>query len=150
MAPTLFGSLEHGDRILANKYTYLFGDPKRGDITIFETDGIQGLTKGKDYIKRVIGLPGDVIYLEGDQVFINGKPYEDAAWDLPGFNFHFPRLPLPLSKKVPFTVPANSYFVLGDNPLNSRDSRYFGAVPRENFHGRVFAIYRPLKRARFI
>lgn len=143
MEPTLLV----GDHILVNKFIYgikipfvrtnliPIGEPSRGDVIVF----IYPVDKSKDFIKRVIGLPGDTIRIEGKKIFINGKLYEDPhgfyrpssrggnPGNSPGFG--------------PVTVPPDSYFVMGDNRDQSWDSRSWGYVPEEFIKGKALIIY---------
>lgn len=143
MEPTLLV----GDHILVNKFIYgikipfirttliPISEPSRGDVIVF----IYPVDKSKDFIKRVIGLPGDTIRIEGKKIFINGKLYEDShglyrpssrggnPGNSPGFG--------------PVTVPPDSYFVMGDNRDQSWDSRSWGYVPEESIKGKALIIY---------
>jgi len=171
MQPTLHGAMEYGtgDKILVNKFIFRWvRDPQRGDIIVFTTKGIRGLEEPhkntplaqfvnkitstlfkeewmahKDFIKRLVGLPGDRVEIRNDQIIVNGKVldtpkifsqiqyYNTGSYGREG--------------KV-ITVPENSYFVLGDNSGNSKDSRYWGFVPKENLKGKAFCIYWPPSR----
>ncbi len=145
MEPTLLV----GDHILVNKFLYgvkipfinktmiPIGTPKRGDVIVF----IYPMDTSKDFIKRVIGLPGDRIEITGKTIFINGAPYKDDH----GF-YADPRGNPPDSsiRRPPFgpeTVPANHLLVLGDNRDHSSDSRVWGFVPLSSVKGKAFIIY---------
>lgn len=131
-----------GDRIMAYKVFYGLDRVKRGDIIVFKFP----LNPKKDFIKRVIGLPGDSVEIRDKKVYLNGKrliePYvvHRDNWDI-GF---------PRDDYGPVKVPADSLFVLGDNRDSSEDSRYWGYVPKENIVGRAFLIYWPPWRVRII
>ncbi len=110
------GSMEDtimpGDRALTYRLAYLFSDPKRGDIIVFPYPDDESV----DYIKRIIGLPGETVEAKDGVVYIDGEPLEEdyvkEDWSESGdFN--------------PFTVPEDSYFMLGDNRNDSTDSRYW-------------------------
>jgi len=98
----------------------------------------------RDFIKRVIGLPGETFELKHKKVYINGQPIEERY-------VHFLIPPSPEGQEVaaydqretygPVTVPANQYFVMGDNRDNSQDSRWWGYLPRENVKGKALLIY---------
>ena len=138
------GSMEHtiepGDDLFGLRLAYQFSEPKRGDIVIFRFPD----DETQKYVKRVIGLPGDVIDLRdnGDEedtiysLYINGElvkeDYIKAPMDTKG------------NIEYPYTVPENSYFVMGDNRNASSDSRRksVGAIPKENPMGKVvFRLY---------
>ena len=107
---------------------YLFGGPQRGDVIVFRAP----IQPDKDFIKRVIALPGDSIEVRGGQVFVN-----DQLIDEPYIRDKSPYL-------VPRqTVPPAHYFVLGDNRPNSSDSHVWGLVPTENIIGRAWVSYWP-------
>jgi len=125
MKPTL----QPGEFLLVNRVAYKWGEPDIGDIVIFHAPGASDL----DYIKRVIGLPGDVVRVENGSVYINNQimvePYIAAA---PNYNGEW-------------VVPIGEYFVLGDNRNNSSDSHLWGFVPEEDLVGRALLIYWPLR-----
>jgi len=141
-------SLLSGEYILVDKISYRFhGDlPARGDIIVFKFPQ----DTSRDFIKRVIGLPGDriAIKLVGGRyrTYVNGKMLDEPY-------VHFLQPPTTNSefhevtsfdvreRYGPVTVPANQYFVMGDNRDNSQDSRYWGFLPRENVKGKALLIY---------
>jgi len=121
----------YGVRIpLVGKYLLEYSSPKRGDIIVF----VYPRDPKKDFIKRVIALPGESVQIIDRTVYINGKPIQDpwGIWsenDLLRTNFG------------PVIVPQGHYFVLGDNRDNSMDSRYWGFVPKSNMLGKALIIY---------
>lgn len=132
MVPTLLV----GDHLLVEKITYRFREPKRGEIIVFKFP----LDESKDYIKRVIGLPGDTIEVRGKEVYLNGKRIDEP------YAVHLdpnviPREISPRDFFGPVKVPKDSYFVMGDNRDNSFDSRFWGFVPRRNIVGKALIIY---------
>ena len=144
MEPTLLV----GDHILVNKFIYgikipfvrttliPIGEPQRDDVIVF----IYPVDKSKDFIKRVIGLPGDTLEMVGNKIIINGKPYEDhhgfyANQRDSGDN------PENKQRLGPITVPPHQYFMMGDNRDHSYDSRFWGFVPSESIKGKAFIIY---------
>ena len=165
MIPTLLV----GDFILVNKFSYgirlpLFGskiidigEPQRGDIVVFRFPEDPSV----DYIKRVIGLPGDHISYVDKTLYINGKvmPQEvlgvytgfgseirmsgasEHLEHLDGVDHEILILPLRRTMNGEFDVPAGHYFVMGDNRDNSNDSRFWGTVPEENLVGKAFMIW---------
>jgi signal peptidase I len=162
MKPTIV----EGDYILVNKLAYdlrvplggqrlaTWADPKRGDIVVFEPPG-----ERERYVKRIVGVPGDVLELRDNCLLVNGKPAEYLDLD-PAMHSDVRSSPpsdwfgqeivagrahaVMLSPDrasptsfAPLEVPQGHYFVMGDNRDNSKDSRYFGFVPRERIVGRV-------------
>jgi signal peptidase I len=133
MEPTL----RVGDRILVGKFAYRIGEIRRGDIIVFRYP----LNPNKDFVKRVIGVPGERITIKDGLVQINARPLKEVyPTALPGEDRACS------SNYGPETVPLVSLFVLGDNRCNSEDSRYFGFVPVKNVIGRALVVYWPLDR----
>ena len=134
MAPTL----KINDRVLVNKLSYDLHDVHRGDVVVFESPPNEGQTK--DLIKRVIALPGETVEASDGQVLINGSPLEepyldpDVVTNGPMCQTSWPGCAVPEK----FTVPSGHYWVMGDNRSNSRDSRFFGAIPDSLIIGRAF------------
>jgi signal peptidase I len=119
MQPTL----EDGQRLIVTKIGYRFSEPERGDIIIIHPP----VAPQKQWVKRVIGLPEDTVEVKGGTVFVNGvaliEPYIE---DPPGYTL------------APYKVPANNYFVMGDNRNHSTDSHYKWTVTRDNIVGEVW------------
>jgi len=132
------------DRVLANRFLYRLRDPRRGEIIVFKTPPAAQVKcgAGGTFVKRLIGLPGDVVELRlrgGDgYVYINrrplGEPYIEKARRGAVQSFG------------PVRVKAGNYFMMGDNRGQSCDSRLWGTVPRANLIGKVFATYWPPNR----
>jgi signal peptidase I len=173
MMPTLLV----GDFILVNKFAYglrlpvlgtkilAIGEPQRGDVFVFRYPNPEHdpRKEGLDYIKRVIGLPGDEITYRNKTLYVNGKevPQTDVgpfagsgteARRMAGAEIHEEMLPevqhqiLESSMLLPgregsWRVPAGHYFAMGDNRDNSEDSRYWGFVPEQNVIGKAFVIW---------
>ncbi|GMB08480.1 type I signal peptidase [Thermolongibacillus altinsuensis] len=144
MMPTLHDQ----DRMIVNKLAYKIGEPKRFDIVVFHAE------EGKDYIKRVIGLPGDRIEYKNDTLYINGKAYEEPYLE----EYKKQVIDGPLTE--PFTleeitggqatVPKGHLFVMGDNRRYSKDSRHIGFIPMEKVVGKTSIVYWPLSDARIV
>ena len=120
-------TLKINDRVLVNKLSYDLHEVHRGDIVVFESPPNEG-SSTKDLIKRVIGLPGETVESRDGRIHIDGQ-----VLDEPYLEAH---IQTGAMDKV--TVPADHYWVMGDNRGNSRDSRYFGAIPQSLIIGRAF------------
>jgi signal peptidase I len=136
MEPTL----QIGDRILVNKLSYHLHGVDRGDIVVFSRPPTEncGGPEVNDLVKRVIGLPGDVVSLESGYVYIDGKRL-DESW-LPSSEQGVTVAgPAGNSSNLarPYRVPADNYFVMGDNRTDSCDSRYWGPINRSLIVGKV-------------
>jgi signal peptidase I len=150
-------SLQHGEHVLINKAVYfrvnldrldflpfidagddpvryLFHPPERGDIIVFQAP----TDESRDYIKRVVGLPGETVEIREGLVFIDGAPLEEpyikerATYSEP-----------------PQPIPEGHYYVLGDNRNVSQDSHFFGPIPQESIIGKAWVIYWPFGKFGF-
>ncbi|MDR2884628.1 MAG: signal peptidase I [Deferribacteraceae bacterium] len=129
---SMLETLQIGDHIIASKISYLLGDPKFGEIAVFEYP----LEPGKDFIKRVIGEPGDTIKIVDKKLYRNGAAVQEDYVQLRNYPSG------PIADNVPeFKVPEGHYFMMGDNRDSSADSRYWGLVPRDSFKGKSVIIY---------
>ncbi len=152
MIPTLLV----GDHILVNKFIYgvrnpltretwiPFKTPQRGDVIVF----IYPLDRHKDFIKRVIGIGGDVVEIINKQVYVNGRPLEEP------YVIHtdpkiIPGNIQPRDNMPPVKVPPGYLFVMGDNRDQSYDSRFWGFVPLKDVKGKAFVIYWSWDREHF-
>jgi signal peptidase I len=130
MMPTLTDQ----ERIFINKFTYHFGlgSIERGDMVVFWYPG----DPSKSYIKRVIGIPGDTVYIDAGQVFVNDRALVESY------------IPEDYRDRVSWEehrVPRGEYFVLGDHRSSSSDSRTWGFVKRDAIYGKAVFVYWPLK-----
>jgi signal peptidase I len=138
---SMYPNFQNGEYLIGNKVTYRFSNPQRGDVIIYEYD------ETVDYIKRVIGLPGEEISLKNGRVFINDKaldetPYLNDSIYTEGGDF--------LQEQGSFRIPDEHYFTMGDNRSGSYDSREFGTIAREKVKGKVFIVYFPFSNFRLI
>ncbi len=116
-----------GQFIIVNRINYLLNAPQRGDVIVF----ISPDDPHRDFIKRIIGLPGETVAVRNGQVFINGEALEEPyIYDAPRYEGEW-------------TLESEEYFVLGDNRNNSRDSHAFGPLPRDKIIGQAWLIYWP-------
>jgi signal peptidase I len=148
--------LQINDRVLVNKLAYQFGDVARGHVIVFDDPGgppsdgeslVAAISRNvaeaiglsaprSEFIKRVIGLPGETIEIRDSTVLIDGvplfEPYLKVGSRMPDFG--------------PLDVPSGHVFVMGDNRLQSQDSRFFGPISTEDIVGRSFVIIWPAAR----
>lgn len=134
--PSMQPTFVSGERILADKLSYRFRDPRRGEVVVFDPP-----IESDYYIKRIIGVPGDEILIRQGKLYVNGLLASDD----------YTTGPIPRDFG-PIVVPEDSYFVLGDNRINSKDSRdaSVGMVPKHAIIGRVILRYWPLSRTGII
>lgn len=163
-SPSMYPTLKVGDRVIVSRLSYHLGDPDRGDIVVFQNPdyvdtgrkdpvsrGLRNLLevvgigqpKDKYFIKRVIGLPGDRLQVKNDHVWINGKVLPEA-WLQPGVRTLWDSGMT--YGGTEFKLAAHSYFMMGDNREESRDSRYFGPIARKKMVGRAFVRIWPVGR----
>lgn len=152
---SMIPTFEIGDRIFVNKFVYgsriPFTDirlpqikqPQRGDIIVF----ISPETPKKDFVKRLIAMEGETVEIKNGRILINGKEIDSPV--SVRSNYYYNRGDFGAEGKA-VTVPMGYYFTLGDNSANSRDSRYWGFIPKRNIIGKAFMVYWPLQRIRLI
>lgn len=128
-------NFDDGEYILTDKVSYRIGVPKRGDVIVFKAPKNEEV----DYIKRIIGLPGDTVNIQNGKVFINGTDINETY--LPADFVTFPGSFL--SEGSSATVPDGEFFVLGDNRNHSSDSREWGFITRKEIIGKAFFRYWP-------
>ncbi len=146
MEPTLLVN----DRIIVEKISYLFNEPKRGQIIVFyppKSPAIEDNTKA--YIKRVIGLPGDRISIFNGKVFVNNNPLQEPYiaeppnYVLPPQKQNLESLSDNAREQAVIIVPPNYYWVMGDNRNNSNDSHIWGFLPKQNIIVRAYLRFWP-------
>jgi len=135
---SMFPNFHDGEYILTDKISYRLGLPRRGDVIVFKAPKNEEV----DYIKRIIGLPGDEVKLENNSMYINQKRLDESY--LPSDYVSLPGSFL--GENVPVRVPEGQYFVLGDNRNHSSDSREWGMVKRDEIIGKAFFRYWPINR----
>ncbi len=124
-------SFYEGQFVLVNKLAFRLGQPERGDVVVFHNPS----NTNEDYIKRIIGLPGDQVEIRNQTVYINGQSLLED----------YPHAPIPMNDYVPPTVvPDDQMFVMGDNRPNSSDSRYFGPINQDLVVGKAWLRIWPL------
>lgn len=121
-------NFQNGQFLIINKLSYQLGEPKRGDVIVFHYPR----DPSRDFIKRVIGVPGQTVEVRSGQVIIDGKPIDEPYGPAPG-SYDAP----------PTLVPPNQLFVLGDNRNNSSDSHSWGLLPMDKVIGRAIVSYWP-------
>lgn len=124
-------NLKTGERVLASRIPYWFAEPQRGDVVIFKYPG--DITK--NYVKRVIGLPGDWVQIQDGRLYVNGVALNEPYKELASHGDYGPE-----------RVRDGNLFVLGDNRDQSNDSRYWGELPMANIEARALVRYWPPAR----
>jgi signal peptidase I len=134
---------QFSDRVLANRFIYHFRDPDRGDVVVFDVperaERVCG-GQGGTFVKRIVGLPGETVSMRNGVVSIDGEELEEPYIE-PERRGE--------DDSGPFRVEPGHYFFMGDNRVESCDSRRWGGVPRESLIGEVFAVYWPPQRIGF-
>lgn len=159
-----------GDFLVVNKMVYgaeipgtqlhlpAFDEPSRGDVVVFEPPPRAGQAPRTNYVKRIVGAPGDTLAMRGGQLYVNGSHIDEPyvkngrrASDVRTAAFSWQQAYLvsgagrayqpTRDNWGPIYVPADSFFVMGDNRANSEDSRYWGFVPQEAIKGRPMIVY---------
>jgi signal peptidase I len=162
--PIVRGYADLGDQVFVDKVAYNFSLPKHGDIFVFKTNQIIGITPAPDgssqhFIKRLAGLPRDILQIKEPNLFINGKParqfvfkrVESRKDGYTGYTNDHTAKGFEGGVKMEYLgdptatarVDPHTYFALGDNSANSLDSRYWGCVPEKNVVGRGLFVYWP-------
>jgi signal peptidase I len=137
---SMYPSFEDGEYLLTDKVSYKVGAPDRGDVVVFHAPEASQCPEGGgcDFIKRIVGLPGDTILVQDDTIFVNGEELpEDYLTD------EIETRPGAYTQNGSITVPSGMYFVLGDNRSHSSDSRTWGPVASDKIVGKVFFRYWP-------
>lgn len=125
---SMLPTLKEGEYLIINKLAYLLDEPKRGDIIVLHYPN----DRSRDFIKRIIGLPGDTVVIGEREVRVNGSLLQE------------PYILDPPSDNQTWIVPEGSYFVMGDNRLSSSDSRSWSYLPETDIIGKAWVVYYPI------
>lgn len=141
---SMYPTFKDKEYILTNLISLkLGGNPVRGDVIVFKAP----IDHEKDFIKRVIGLPGDSITVKGGYVFVNGKKLDESVYLHNNVTTYGGAT---IKEDSPFTIPADEFIVMGDNRPNSSDSREWGVVKKSELIGKSFFVYWPLTNMRVV
>lgn len=140
---SMFPTFKNGEYILTNLISLRLGEPKRGDVVVFKAP----TDESKDFIKRVIAVPGDTVMVKDMKVYLNGEILDESSYlsdtvITPSGQF--------LEEGKTVTVPEGQYLVMGDNRPHSSDSREWGLLPKEDLIGKSFFVYWPPQNMRLI
>lgn len=132
---------KNGEFLMANKISYRVSDPKRGDVIIFKFSDTQ------DFIKRVIGIPGDEVMIKDGKMYINGELLNESNYLSSSVITNGGEY---LHEGQSITIEDGKYFVCGDNRTNSSDSRVFGPIEKEAIKGKAWIVYFPFSEFRIV
>jgi len=131
---SMLPTIQLKDRLMVNKLIYHFRDPRRGEVVVFRPP--DALNAKDDYVKRVVGLPGDKIEIKNGHLYVDDQT-QDEPYVAEPMKYNF----------GPVVVPANSYFMMGDNRNYSFDSHQWGVwLTRDHLIGKAFVIYWPINQ----
>jgi len=139
---SMYPTFDNGEYVMTDKLTYKRRAPKRGEVVVFKAP----IAESFDFIKRVIGEPGDRVKVENGVVYVNGQLLDESY--LPPEYTTRPGSYMKEGQEI--VVPANAFIVMGDNRGHSSDSREWGPVPMENFVGKALFRYWPFNKAMMI
>ncbi len=144
---SMLPNFENGEYLLTDKLSYQFGQPQRGDVVVFKAPPSEPCSESEcEYIKRVIGVPGDRVMVKEGKVYLNGNLLDqrflpaDFVTDPGAF----------MQEGVERLIPQGEYLCLGDNRSHSRDGREFGPIRKESIVGKAFFVYYPFNRVRLV
>jgi len=144
---SMLPNFENGEYLLTDKLSYQFGQPQRGDVVVFKAPPSEPCSESEcEYIKRVIGVPGDRVMVKEGKVYLNGNLLDqrflpaDFVTDPGAF----------MQEGVERLIPQGEYLCLGDNRSHSRDGREFGSIRKESIVGKAFFVYYPFNRVRLV
>lgn len=136
-------NFQSGEYVLSDKVSYRLGNPKRGDIVVFHAPEAAQCPKGTgcDFIKRLLGLPGETIEVHDNGIWVNGQKLDE-----PYIPEEFTTLPGPATKNKQLVLGPDEYFAVGDNRPYSSDSRSWGPIRKSDIVGKAFFRYLPLNK----
>lgn len=140
---SMFPTFKDQEYILTNLIAIQFGPLIKGEVVVFKSP----VESEKDYIKRVIGVPGDTVMISNGDVYVNNKKIDESTYltsDVKTYGGAY------LKENQPITVPEDTYFVIGDNRPHSSDSREFGPVKKSLFLGKSLFVYWPINQMRVV
>lgn len=140
---SMYPNYENGEYVLTNLIGLKFKAVERGDVVVFESP----TNKEKDFIKRVIGAPGDEIMIKAGFVFVNGIKLDESGYLAPDVRTYAGAF---IKDGEAELIPTDNYFVLGDNRNFSSDSREWGFVPSRKIIGKSFLVYWPVTKSRLV
>lgn len=133
---SMLPNFQSEEYLLTEKISYQLGDPQRGDVVVLQYPENPNV----DFIKRIVGLPGETLLIEDNHVYINDEllqeTYLPASTNTSGNGV--------IKQGVPYSIPQGEYVVMGDNRTRSSDSRTWGTVPRDLIVGKAFFVYWPI------
>lgn len=129
---SMLTTLYPGERVIVSRISYIVGRPARGDVIVLQYP----LDPGRDFVKRIIGLPGETVAIVNGQVFIDGRPLPPEPYVV------YPSR----TDMAPLTLGPDEYFVMGDNRAGSSDSRVWGPLPARRIIGKAWLIYYPFDK----
>lgn len=132
-------NFHNAEYLLTDKLSYRFGEPKRGDVVVFQAPP----ELKEEYIKRVIGLPGDEVSIIDGKIYINNSELKEGY--IPDDFYTYPAKFI--AEGQPIKIPDGNYFVMGDNREHSYDSRNFGLISKSTITGRAWVVYWPPQQA---
>lgn len=136
---SMYDNFHDGEYLLTDKISYRFNLPAYDDVVVFKAPS----NEDYDYIKRVIGLPGDQIMVSNGRVWLNGQELDESGYLSPTVNTNAGYF---AKENLTIIIPADNYFVMGDNRSNSSDSRDWGFVPAANIVGKAWIRYWPINQ----
>ncbi|NOZ71073.1 MAG: signal peptidase I [Chloroflexi bacterium] len=133
---SMLDTLLPNERLIVSRLSYIIGEPQRGDIIVFQYPR----DPNRDFVKRIIGMPGETISIQNNHIFIDGQPLPPEPY------VHYPEM----ASLPPTTLGDNEYFVMGDNRPGSSDSRSWGPLAKRFIIGKAWLVYFPLNRIHLI